>query len=207
MDKYEIIKEIGDGAFGCVSKARNKMNGEIVAIKKMKQTFASWDEAMSLREVKSLRKLSHPNIVKLKEVIRQKDNLFFVFDFMQTNMYEYLRENKDNKNEDKIRLMAYESLQGVAGCHKNGFFHRDLKPENLLVNDQEHVKLADFGLARETRSRPPLTDYVSTRWYRAPELLIGSTSYNSPIDIFAMGCIIAEMYLLRPIFPGNSEAD
>jgi len=90
---------------------------------------------MSLREVKSLRKLSHPNIVKLKEVIRQKDNLFFVFDFMQTNMYEYLRENKDNQNEDKIRLMAYESLQGVAGCHKNGFFHRDLKPENLLVND------------------------------------------------------------------------
>ena len=95
MEKYETIKAIGDGAFGTVSKARNKTNNEIVAIKKMKQTFASWDEAMALREVKSLRKLSHPNIVKLKEVIRQKDNLFFVFEFMQTNLYEHLK-NKDN---------------------------------------------------------------------------------------------------------------
>ena len=162
---------------------------------------------MALREVKSLRKLSHPNIVKLKEVIRQKDNLFFVFEFMQTNLFEHLQKNKNQFDEDKVRLMAYESLQGIAGCHKNGFMHRDLKPENLLINDQGAVKLADFGLAREIRSRPPLTEYVSTRWYRAPELLIGSTSYNSPVDIFAMGCILAEMYLFRPLFPGNSEAD
>ena len=207
MDKYEIIKEIGGGTFGTVDKARNKTNNEIVAIKKMRQTFASWDEAMALREVKSLRKLSHPNIVKLKEVIRQKDNLFFVFEFMGTNIYEHIQKKQSVLDESKIRMMAYESLQGVAGCHKNGFFHRDMKPENLLINDQDYVKLADFGLAREIRSRPPLTDYVSTRWYRAPELLIGSTSYNSPIDIWAMGCIIAEMFLKRPIFPGNSEAD
>ena len=95
MDKYETIKAIGDGSFGSVSKARNKTNNEIVAIKKMKQTFASWDEAMALREVKSLRKLSHPNIVKLKEVIRQKDNLFFVFEFMQTNLYEHIQKQRD----------------------------------------------------------------------------------------------------------------
>lgn len=135
MEKYETIREIGDGSFGTVSKARNKTNGEIVAIKKMKQTFASWDEAMALREVKSLRKLSHPNVVKLKEVIRQKDNLFFVFEFMQTNLFEHIQKNKNQFDEDKIRLMCYESLQGIAGCHKNGFMHRDLKPENLLIND------------------------------------------------------------------------
>ena len=82
MDKYETIKETGEGTFGKVTKARNTTNNEIVAIKKMKQSFASWDEAMALREVKSLRKLSHPNIVKLKEVIRQKDNLFLIFEFM-----------------------------------------------------------------------------------------------------------------------------
>ena len=82
-----------------------------------------------------------------------------------------------------------------------------MKPENLLINGEKIVKLADFGLAREIRSRPPFTEYVSTRWYRAPELLLCSPSYNSPIDIFAMGCILAEMYLLRPIAPGNSEAD
>ena len=88
-----------------------------------------------------------------------------------------------------------------------GYFHRDLKPENLLCSGPECVKIADFGLARETRSRPPYTDYVSTRWYRAPEVLLRSTNYNSPIDIWAMGCIMAELYTLRPLFPGSSEID
>lgn len=88
-----------------------------------------------------------------------------------------------------------------------GFFHRDLKPENLLCNGPDLVKIADFGLAREIRSRPPYTDYVSTRWYRAPEILLRSTNYNSPIDIWAVGCIAAECYTLRPLFPGSSEID
>ena len=90
--------------------------------------------------------------------------------------------------------------------HKNGFFHRDLKPENLLMTGST-IKIADFGLAREIRSRPPFTDYVSTRWYRAPEIILRSTIYNSPVDIFALGCIMAELYLLNPIFPGNNELD
>lgn len=92
-------------------------------------------------------------------------------------------------------------------CLLKGFFHRDLKPENLLCNGAELIKIADFGLAREIRSRPPYTDYVSTRWYRAPEILLRSTTYNSPIDIWAVGCIAAECYTLRPLFPGNSEID
>lgn len=88
-----------------------------------------------------------------------------------------------------------------------GFFHRDMKPENIMCNGTELVKVADFGLAREIRSRPPFTDYVSTRWYRAPEILLRSTSYNSPIDLWALGCIMAELYMLRPLFPGTSELD
>jgi serine/threonine protein kinase len=91
--------------------------------------------------------------------------------------------------------------------HKHNFFHRDLKPENILINAEGVVKLIDFGLAREIRSRPPFTDYVSTRWYRAPELLLRSTNYNSPIDIFALGCIIAELYTLKPLFNGTNEID
>ena len=100
--------------------------------------------------------------------------------------------------------------------HKNGFFHRDLKPENILIQENpneyslEHkyiVKICDFGLAWETRSAPPYTDYVSTRWYRAPEILLKSIHYNSPVDIFALGCIMAELYLLKPLFPGNNELD
>ena len=90
--------------------------------------------------------------------------------------------------------------------HKHGFFHRDLKPENLLIKDNV-VKISDFGLSREIRSKPPFTDYVTTRWYRAPEILLKSTNYNSPIDIFALGSIMAELYLLKPLFPGNSEVD
>ena len=90
--------------------------------------------------------------------------------------------------------------------HKHGFFHRDLKPENLLVKN-DLVKIADFGLAREVRSKPPYTDYVSTRWYRAPEILLRATAYNSPVDIFAMGCIMAEMVTNKPIAPGTNEND
>lgn len=91
--------------------------------------------------------------------------------------------------------------------HKHGFFHRDLKPENIMISADNILKLIDFGLAREIRSRPPFTDYVSTRWYRAPEILLRSTSYNSPVDVFALGCIMAELYLMNPLFNGASEID
>lgn len=100
----------------------------------------------------------------------------------------------------------YQMLQGLAYIHKNGFFHRDMKLENVLMTG-DIVKIADFGLAREIRSKPPYTDYVSTRWYRAPELLLRSTIYNSPVDIFAAGCIFAELLLGRPLFAGTSEGD
>ncbi|XKL69507.1 hypothetical protein PGB90_007276 [Kerria lacca] len=103
--------------------------------------------------------------------------------------------------------MMYQVLQGLAFMHRHGFFHRDMKPENLLCCGTELVKIADFGLAREIRSRPPFTDYVSTRWYRAPEVLLHSTNYNSQIDLWAVGCITAELYTFTPLFPGNSEID
>lgn len=101
----------------------------------------------------------------------------------------------------------FQILQGLSHMHQKGYFHRDLKPENLLVAQDYIIKLADFGLARLIRSRPPYTDYVSTRWYRAPEVLLRCTSYNAPIDIWALGCIMAELYTFRPLFPGASEPD
>jgi len=100
----------------------------------------------------------------------------------------------------------FQTMQALHHVHKHGYFHRDMKPENLLVNN-DTVKLADFGLAREIRARPPFTDYVSTRWYRAPEVLLRSSVYNSPLDIWACGGIMAELYTLRPLFPGSSESD
>uniref|UniRef100_A0A2K6QH74 Male germ cell associated kinase n=1 Tax=Rhinopithecus roxellana TaxID=61622 RepID=A0A2K6QH74_RHIRO len=109
--------------------------------------------------------------------------------------------------ESVIRNIMYQILQGLAFIHKHGFFHRDMKPENLLCMGPELVKIADFGLARELRSQPPYTDYVSTRWYRAPEVLLRSSVYSSPIDVWAVGSIMAELYMLRPLFPGTSEVD
>ncbi len=99
-----------------------------------------------------------------------------------------------------------QTMLGLAYMHKHGFFHRDMKPENLLAKG-EAVKIADFGLAREIRSRPPFTDYVSTRWYRAPELLVGDAQYGKAVDIWSIGCILAEMITGLPLFPGESDID
>lgn len=197
-----------------VLKAVNLQTGEVVAIKKMKKKFYSWDECMQLREVKSLRKLNHPNIVRLKEVIRESNELYFVFEYMERNLYELVKTRDKHFPEPVVRNIVYQLLQGICFMHKHGFFHRDLKPENCLLrggtgpgSGSLEVKLADFGLAREVRSRPPYTDYVSTRWYRAPEVLLRSPSYNSPIDLFALGCIFAELLTLQPLAPGASEPD
>jgi len=206
MNRYKLTNQLGDGTYGSVLKAVNKSTGEIVAIKKMKKPFRTWEECMNLREVMSLKKLNHPNIVKLKEVIRENDELYFVFEHMSENLYENMKGRTKMFPEATIRNCIYQILQGLAFMHKHGFFHRDIKPENLLCRG-EAVKIADFGLAREIRSRPPYTEYVSTRWYRAPEVLLRSTSYNSPIDLWACGCIMAELFTLRPLFPGSSEPD
>jgi len=206
MNRYKVTKQLGDGTYGSVWKATNRQTNEVVAIKKMKRKFYSWEECMQLREVKSLRKLNHPNVVKLKEVIRENDELYFVFEFLENNLYQCCKDRDRLMPEAKIRNWCYQILQALAYMHKHGYFHRDMKPENLLVT-KDTVKIADFGLAREIRSRPPYTDYVSTRWYRAPEVLLRSPYYSAPIDLFAMGGIMAELFTLRPLFPGSSEAD
>lgn len=119
---------------------------------------------MNVPCLQCLKKLSHANIVKLKEVIRENDTLYFVFEFMNENLYQMIKERDTHFAEATVRQILYQVLNGLAFMHRHGFFHRDLKPENLLCNGPELIKIADFGLAREIRSRPPFTDYVSTRW-------------------------------------------
>ncbi|XP_067331581.1 serine/threonine-protein kinase MAK-like isoform X5 [Channa argus] len=208
MNRYTTLKQLGDGTYGSVLLGRSNETGELVAIKRMKRKFYSWEECLNLRELKSLKKLNHANVVKLKEVIRENDYLYFVFEYMKENLYQLMKEREDKIfYENEIRNILFQVLTGLTFVHKHGYFHRDLKPENLLCMGPELVKIADFGLAREIRSQPPYTDYVSTRWYRAPEVLLKSSSYSSPIDVWAVGCIMAELYTLRPLFPGNSEVD
>ncbi|PON44799.1 Serine/threonine protein kinase [Parasponia andersonii] len=206
MERYTLIKEVGDGTFGSVWRAISKKSGEVVAIKKMKKKYFSWEECVNLREVKSLRKMKHPNIVKLKEVIRENDILYFVFEYMECNLYQLMKDRQKLFSEAEIRNWCFQVFQGLAFMHQSGYFHRDLKPENLLVT-KELIKIADFGLAREINSMPPYTEYVSTRWYRAPEVLLQSCLYGSKVDMWAMGAIMAELFTLRPLFPGASEAD
>ncbi|XP_054984363.1 serine/threonine-protein kinase MAK [Sorex araneus] len=207
MNRYTTMRQLGDGTYGSVLMGQSKESGELVAIKRMKRKFYSWDECMNLREVKSLKKLNHANVIKLKEVIRENDHLYFIFEYMKENLYQLMKDRNKLFPESVIRNIMYQILQGLAFIHKHGFFHRDMKPENLLCMGPELVKIADFGLARELRSQPPYTDYVSTRWYRAPEVLLRSSAYSSPIDVWAVGSIMAELYTFRPLFPGTSEVD
>ncbi|GFH24348.1 mitogen-activated protein kinase 7 [Haematococcus lacustris] len=126
--EYKVVKQLGDGTYGTVWKAINRQSNEVVAIKKMKRKFYSWEECMNLREVKSLRKLNHPCIVKLKEVIRENDELFFVFEFLECNLHQLMKDRDKFLPESRIRNWCYQILQGLAYSHKHGFFHRDMKP-------------------------------------------------------------------------------
>ncbi|KAG2380954.1 Serine/threonine-protein kinase [Vigna angularis] len=206
MERYKILRELGDGSCGHVYKAHDMRTYEIVAVKKLKRKFCFWEEYTNLREVKALRKMNHPNIIKLKEVVRENNELFFIFEYMDCNLYQLIKEREKPFSEEEIRCFVRQMLEGLSHMHKKGFFHRDLKPENLLVTN-DVLKIADFGLAREVSSMPPYTQYVSTRWYRAPEVLMQAPSYTPAVDMWAVGAILAELFTLTPLFPGESEID
>ncbi|XP_044466079.1 cyclin-dependent kinase F-4-like isoform X3 [Mangifera indica] len=188
--KYKLIKEVGDGTFGSVWRAINKQSGEVVAIKKMKKKYYSWDECINLREVKSLRKMNHPNIVKLKEVIRENDILYFVFEYMECNLYQLMKDREKLFSETEIRNWCFQVFQGLAYLHQRGYFHRDLKPENLLVS-KDIIRIADFGLAREINSSPPYTEYVSTRCEADEIYKICSVIGTPTKDSWADGLLLA----------------
>ncbi len=219
MEDYEMITRLGGGSFADVYKAREKSTGDLVAIKILKKKYSKWSDCLELREVKSLQKLhsdsisyqkGQESIIKLKQIIfiKESGTLNLVFEYMERDLFELMKSNSPKHlSENKIRAITYQTLLGLAYMHKYGFFHRDMKPENLLCVG-ENIKIADFGLAREIRSVPPYTEYVSTRYYRAPECILKSTNYNSPVDIWGLGCIMAEMYLHpQPLFFGNNEKE
>lgn len=210
MNKYEVLTVVGEGAYGVVLKCRNKESEEICAIKKFKESDD--DEVLrktALREVKLLRLLRHSNIVSLTEAFRRKGKLYLVFEYVEKNLLEVLEEQPQGLEGGLVRYYVYQLCQAIHWCHSHDVVHRDIKPENLLIDvNSKQLKLCDFGFARVlANSKEELTDYVATRWYRAPELLLGSANYEFSVDMWAIGCIMGEITDGQPMFPGESEVD
>lgn len=209
MHKYRLISKKGEGTFSEVLKAQSIKSGKYVAIKCMKNHFDSIDQVNNLREIQALRRLAgHPNIIKLHEVLYDEPTgrLALVFELMDMNLYEAIKGRRHYLPEDKVKQYMYELLKSLDHMHRNGIFHRDVKPENLLLLDDE-IKLADLGSCRGIYSRQPYTEYISTRWYRAPECLLTDGYYNFKMDLFAAGCVWFEIVALFPLFPGQNEMD
>lgn len=180
-----------------------------MAIKCMKTHFNSLDQVNNLREVQALRRLSpHPHVVKLLEILYDEPTgrLALVFELMEQNLYEWIRGRKQHFPEAKVKAYMYQLAKALEHMHRNGIFHRDIKPENVLLAD-DALKLADYGSCRGIYSKQPFTEYISTRWYRAPECLITDGYYSYKMDIWGMGCVFFEVLALFPLFPGTNELD
>ncbi|KAK0704936.1 kinase-like domain-containing protein [Lasiosphaeris hirsuta] len=241
-DRFEVLKEIGDGSFGSVVLARVRSagasvarRGTVIAIKTMKKTFESFQPCLELREVVFLRTLpTHAHLVPALDIFLDpySKKLHICMEYMEGNLYQLMKA-RDHKCLDNasVKSILFQIMQGLEHIHAHNFFHRDIKPENILVSTSSHqdssnsfrrysalvtppstppaytVKIADFGLARETHSKLPYTTYVSTRWYRAPEVLLRAGEYSAPVDIWAVGAMAVEVATLKPLFPGGNEVD
>ncbi len=212
MNKYEVQGIVGEGAYGVVIRCRHKVSGEVRAIKKFRESED--DEAVrktAVREVKILRLLRHSSIVHLHEAFRRKGRLYLVFEFMPMNLLNMLEEQPGGRSLQETRKYLHQLVHAIDWCHQHSVIHRDIKPENLLVDEARGLlKLCDFGFSRmlPVSGRPAeLTDYVATRWYRSPELLLGLTHYGYEVDIWAIGCIMGELLDGVALFPGESDVD
>ncbi|TKW15619.1 hypothetical protein SEVIR_5G249700v4 [Setaria viridis] len=212
--RYEVAEVVGKGSYGVVAAAVDTRTGERVAIKKINDVFEHISDATRiLREIKLLRLLRHPDIVQIKHIMlpptrREFRDIYVVFELMESDLHQVIKAN-DDLTAEHHQLFLYQLLRGMKYIHAANVFHRDLKPKNILANGDCKLKICDFGLARVSFNDTPSaifwTDYVATRWYRAPELC-GSffSKYTPAIDIWSIGCIFAEMLAGKPLFPGKN---
>jgi len=210
MDRFKRLEKLGEGTYGVVYKARDVNTGDTLALKKIR--LDAEDEGIpstAIREISLLKQLQHPNIVRLYDVILTDQKLTLVFEFLDQDLKKYLDSFGDNGLDARTtKSFLRQLLQGICHCHENRVLHRDLKPQNLLINREGELKLADFGLARSFGI--PVRSYtheVVTLWYRSPEVLLGSRHYSTPIDLWSVGCIFAEIASGRPLFPGRNDKD
>ncbi|KAF8407528.1 hypothetical protein HHK36_006662 [Tetracentron sinense] len=208
---YEKVEKIGEGTYGVVYKARDRVTNETIALKKIR--LEQEDEGVpstAIREISLLKEMQHGNIVRLQDVVHSEKRLYLVFEYLDLDLKKHMDSCPEFAKDPRIiKMFLYQILRGIAYCHSHRVLHRDLKPQNLLIDRRTNaLKLADFGLARAfgipVRT---FTHEVVTLWYRAPEILLGSRHYSTPVDVWSVGCIFAEMVNQRPLFPGDSEID
>jgi len=211
LERYELIQKLGKGAYGIVWKVMDKKYKQHVALKKVFDAFHNATDAQrTYREVMFLQELNgHENIIRLRNIIKAENNkdLYLVFDFMETDLHHVIRAGI--LEEVHKQYVIYQLLKGLKYMHSAELIHRDLKPSNILINSDCHIKIGDFGLARSLTSSGDdtnikLTDYVATRWYRAPEILLGSTKYSKAVDMWSVGCILGELIVGKALFQGTS---
>lgn len=211
MHGYEEVGTAGEGAYGLVLKCRSRASGELVAVKRFRELESEDAEAARVmqREIDILRSLRHENIVEMRDVFRDQGVLHIVFEYVEECLVGMLDARPAGLGSDLTRRLTSQLARAVGHCHDRGVVHRDVKPDNVLVSARDgSVRLCDFGSAcRLVPGGGPLTDYAATRWYRAPELLVRFDDYGPGVDVWALGCVAAEMLTGRPLFPGKSDLD
>ena len=211
-DAYERLDKIGQGTYSNVYRARDLQTGKTVAVKKVRfDNFQPESVRFMAREIMILRKLNHPNVMKLEGIItsRLSCTVYLVFEYMEHDLSGLLSCPEAKFTDSQIKCLMKQLLCGIGHCHSRGIMHRDIKCSNILVNNEGVLKIADFGLAYfiKPKNKQPLTSRVVTLWYRPPELLLGSTSYCETVDLWSVGCVFAELFIGRPILKGRNEVE
>ena len=210
MSRYEKIEKVGEGTYGVVFRAKDiQNNNAIVALKKIR--LDSEEEGVpctAIREISLLKELRHDNIVKLLDVCHSERKLTLVFEYLDMDLKKFMDREQGNLDPATVQMFLKDLLKGVQYCHSRNVLHRDLKPQNLLISKEKQLKLADFGLGRAFGIPvKKFTHEVVTLWYRSPDVLLGSTQYGTPVDVWSVGCIFAEMATGTPLFAGKNDAD
>ncbi|CAA0183363.1 unnamed protein product [Arabidopsis thaliana] len=211
-DSFEKLEKIGQGTYSSVYKARDLETNQLVALKKVR--FANMDPdsvRFMAREIIILRRLDHPNVMKLEGLItsRVSGSMYLIFEYMEHDLAGLASTPGINFSEAQIKCYMKQLLHGLEHCHSRGVLHRDIKGSNLLLDHNNNLKIGDFGLANfyQGHQKQPLTSRVVTLWYRPPELLLGSTDYGVTVDLWSTGCILAELFTGKPIMPGRTEVE
>ncbi|SMN22815.1 similar to Saccharomyces cerevisiae YPL031C PHO85 Cyclin-dependent kinase, with ten cyclin partners [Maudiozyma saulgeensis] len=211
--QFKQLEKLGNGTYATVYKGLNKTTGVYVALKEVKLDSEEGTPSTAIREISLMKELKHENIVRLYDVIHTENKLTLVFEYMDNDLKKYMDSLTVGNNPQGLELhlvkyFQWQLLEGLAFCHENKILHRDLKPQNLLINKRGQLKLGDFGLARAFGI--PVNTFSSevvTLWYRAPDVLMGSRTYTTSIDIWSCGCILAEMITGKPLFPGTNDEE